>query len=707
MPGPTPYIVQPGDILYGYNIGDGNQGPFEHGGATYVLALVTDAVTRTPVRTGVFKSTDSGATFTEMDSGNAPLSPPGEYTTSCFYPATGGSVLYILAQQGVAFPGANPLGIFSFDMSTDTWTTIATGGPNASDIAPNQLLARTSTGEFVAFYNFVSGTTYNVYAVTCSSGGAWGVPSLLGAASDGVHTANVDLMGISGTDTVVMVWTSNQDGAYYVNTWTSGGGFSSKSVAFPYSTPWNDGRYDLGQGWNAQGKFISAENKVGWCLPLYPTASTIQPTMLIADMSVTPPVFTLVPVASDINAQEDTFWTDFCVSPTGSTLTAMWTWQGTGPGNTPNQVLQSTSALLAGPWAAESVYWDNATDPPVTPPAQNASANIPNFISVRQLSVGVRAITGLFPIQAGQPVYQGSYFLSSPVPVVVVVTCPIGSATLNLPYTGTIVASGGTAPYTYAIIGGSLPIGLTLDPATGIITGIPTLSGLYSFTVQATDANGVTATATCSILIPPVVSTGGRGFVKVVVNHFDSCLGREYLLYQLINRELLKCGVKPFCFCISERDWGGNFSEHEEVPMGPPEGAIAFNPTGQLVLPTAASGDNVIFQTRVPIGYDGVILGQYHGYIPDPTAMPVPFFVQGGGDIVWRLEAAGRCVRDCGIMKVSLGSLQNMTPVSGGLQVRSGNLIQYVVTVPNTSGALTPGVGNIVAGLHGWYWPRK
>ena len=297
------------------------------------------------------------------------------------------------------------------------------------------------------------------------------------------------------------------------------------------------------------------------------------------------------------------------------------------------------------------------------------------------------------------------------------------SATLTL--TKTVTAGGGrvptdftvtaTGPSTISGAGGVGPASVT--PGTYALSE-STVAGYQSrgwVCVGGTQVGDNITLApgdvvVCSIINDPITllsNGGGRGFIHVTPNVFDSCLGREYLLYKQIDRELLKCGVKPFCFCFDERDWGGNFSEHEEVPMGPPEGAIAFNPTGQLLLPTTASGDNVIFQTRVPIGYDGVILGQYHGYIPDPTAFPVPNFVEGGGDIVWRLEAAGRCMRDCGIMKVSIGSLKNMAPVAGGLQVRSGDLIQYVVAVPNTSGALTPGVGYIVAGLHGYYWPRK
>lgn len=252
--------------------------------------------------------------------------------------------------------------------------------------------------------------------------------------------------------------------------------------------------------------------------------------------------------------------------------------------------------------------------------------------------------------------------------------------------------------------------------ACGVPTGVYVYSAdaaLY-FRVNPSSAvasQGIQAhflgAATPTPLTQITQGSGGRGFVKVEVNYFSSCLGREFLLYKTINRELLKCGVKPACFCIDERDWGGNFSEHEEVPMGPPEGAVAFNPTGQIALPDPATGDAVIFSFRVPYGYDGVILGQFHGYFNVISAPPVPTFVEGSGDITWRLSIAGRFGRDTGNMLVSLGTNRNMAPIAGGLQVRSENLIQYIVAAPNTSGALTPGLGNIIAGVHGYFWPRK
>jgi hypothetical protein len=64
------------------------------------------------------------------------------------------------------------------------------------------------------------------------------------------------------------------------------------------------------------------------------------------------------------------------------------------------------------------------------------------------------------------------------------------NGTLGSSYAALIVTSGGTPPYTWTLGGGSLPPGIVIDSAKGILKGTPTLSGTYSFLVLTTDSAG-------------------------------------------------------------------------------------------------------------------------------------------------------------------------------------------------------------------------
>ncbi|MEG2817291.1 MAG: autotransporter domain-containing protein [Comamonas sp.] len=64
----------------------------------------------------------------------------------------------------------------------------------------------------------------------------------------------------------------------------------------------------------------------------------------------------------------------------------------------------------------------------------------------------------------------------------------LAGAAVNAAYSQTVTASGGTAPYAYAISAGSLPAGLTLSSG-GVLSGTPTAGGSFNFTVRATDSS--------------------------------------------------------------------------------------------------------------------------------------------------------------------------------------------------------------------------
>ncbi|MGH9643096.1 MAG: Ig domain-containing protein, partial [Terriglobales bacterium] len=60
--------------------------------------------------------------------------------------------------------------------------------------------------------------------------------------------------------------------------------------------------------------------------------------------------------------------------------------------------------------------------------------------------------------------------------------------TVNQSYNAVLSVNGGTSPYQFSVASGSLPPGITLNPATGSFTGQPTIAGLYTFQVMVKDS---------------------------------------------------------------------------------------------------------------------------------------------------------------------------------------------------------------------------
>ena len=70
---------------------------------------------------------------------------------------------------------------------------------------------------------------------------------------------------------------------------------------------------------------------------------------------------------------------------------------------------------------------------------------------------------------------------------VAIVTTALPASAVQAPYAAQLSASGGSGTFVWAVQGGTLPPGLTLDGATGIVSGVPTVIGTYAFTVSAAD----------------------------------------------------------------------------------------------------------------------------------------------------------------------------------------------------------------------------
>ena len=167
----------------------------------------------------------------------------------------------------------------------------------------------------------------------------------------------------------------------------------------------------------------------------------------------------------------------------------------------------STVSLIGGAQAA-NVFWEVGSS------ATLGTATLFNGTILAQSSITLntgavlngRALARIGAVTlAGNAVVNPGLAGASTLPSV---SCAFPTGQLGQPYGSALVATGGQPPYTYSISAGGLPPVLTLNSATGAITGSPTTLGGFSYTAQATDSLLNTATAGCLITITAASPSG-------------------------------------------------------------------------------------------------------------------------------------------------------------------------------------------------------
>jgi hypothetical protein len=72
-----------------------------------------------------------------------------------------------------------------------------------------------------------------------------------------------------------------------------------------------------------------------------------------------------------------------------------------------------------------------------------------------------------------------------------------------------MIVTGGQGPYTFSIVGGSLPQGVSLNSSTGQVSGTPATPGNYTITSKVVDSYGNWDTDTCTIVVQQSGWNGG------------------------------------------------------------------------------------------------------------------------------------------------------------------------------------------------------
>jgi hypothetical protein len=150
----------------------------------------------------------------------------------------------------------------------------------------------------------------------------------------------------------------------------------------------------------------------------------------------------------------------------------------------------------------------------------------PSLHAVSFLSLIVIAIGAVSCGGAGGTAFSNE----PPAPAALAITCNLPAPTEGSAYSGSCSATGGTAPYTYSLASGALPAGLTLNPASGAVTGTPTMDAPATATFKVTDSgtlqqSATSATQNFAVAAPALTLTCQLPQAYTGVAYSGSCTG--------------------------------------------------------------------------------------------------------------------------------------------------------------------------------------
>ncbi len=198
--------------------------------------------------------------------------------------------------------------------------------------------------------------------------------------------------------------------------------------------------------------------------------------------------------------------------------------------NTPYDMTLSAQGG-ASPYSWDIVQGSGTLPPGITLSSQGRLQGTPTSGGIFPLTIRVTDASG------------NSYSSSLPLRIeainLAIATNSLAGASTNVPYSQGFASIGGTPPYTYTLLAGTLPPGLALSTG-GVLSGIPTTAATYNFTIRTTDATTTTAQAAFAIT---VAGSGPRILITSLPNG---------ILNQIYNASFTgQGGMPPYTYSLA------------------------------------------------------------------------------------------------------------------------------------------------------------
>jgi hypothetical protein len=487
-------------------------GPVTQSGTFQFVISVTYAGNPGTALTGNYTMAVTGGTGSSLSMATpSPVSGVVNQAVSMQFTASGGTAPYSYAVQSGAVPGltlnastgllsgtATQVGVFSptvvvTDAATSqtsatgsvtinaTATTLSMANPSPVTGAANTNVSMqfTATGGVTPYtYTLQSGSTPPGMLLNSSTGLISGVANTVGTFTPTIQVTDAASSHASATGTITITATAtpltmpNPSSVTVIVGQPVTMTFSASGGATPYTYALIGGTVPGLSLNTATGALSGNTTQVGTFTP------TVQVTDSASHQTTAVGSVTVNPVPTTLTMTNPTTVT----GTVGQTATIQFTASG---GTSPYTYTLQSGNLPAG-------LNLNAQTGAVTGTA-TAAGTFTFTIQVADSGSQTATATGTITINPAIPT------LTLPTPTAV--SGNVGQT--MTPRWMQFTATGGTPSYTYSVVAGSLPTGLTLDPQSGAITGTATQPGTFTFIVRVTDSSSpaTTAQATATITI--------------------------------------------------------------------------------------------------------------------------------------------------------------------------------------------------------------